>query len=114
MKQYRYVAEGHLARYDRRLAELKPPLGAPGGQLQRIHAGKLAELRSHREFWARQHTAALHDVVLEPDGQELDAAEWQSTHQGLRAEAIKLGRMIHTTQFQAYVHPGQSAIPAGA
>ena len=103
MKQYRYVAEGHVARYDRRIAELRPPLGNPGGQLQRIHDNTLAELQSHRDFWLRQHLAALHDTLFEPDGREIDAPEWCSTHQGLRAEAIRLGRMIHGTAFQEYV-----------
>ncbi len=108
MKQYRYVAEGHVARLDRRISELKPPLGNPGGQLQRIHQNRLAELKDHRQFWADQHLAALHDTLLEPDGQVADAPEWAHCHQSLRAEAIRFGRLIHSTAFAAYVTSGST------
>jgi hypothetical protein len=114
-RQYQFVAEGHVARYERRLNESKPPLGNPGGQLSRIHANKLATLNDHKDFWSRQAEAARHGVLLE-ETDVADGPEWAHNHQALRAEAIKLGRMIHKTAFDAYVHPGRTAVsePQGA
>lgn len=105
MVQYRYIAEGHVGRYDRRIAEKQaaPPLGNPGAQLLAIHKNELAELQTHRNFWAEQHKAASNDMLLEPDGRELDAAEWSHCHQSLRANAVKYSRMIHKNAFDAYV-----------
>ena len=86
MKQYRYIAEGHVGRLDRRIAEKQaaPPLGNPGPQLIAIHKNELAVLKQHRNFWAEQHKAASNDMLLEPDGRELDAAATYGSEPGAR------------------------------
>jgi len=102
MKTYRYICEGHVGRYDRRIAEHTSRAPAGDGQISQIHANKLKELEGHRGFWQRQHTAASNSMLLEPDGQEADYPEWASCHQNLRAQAIKFSRMIHPDEFTAY------------
>ena len=117
IKTYRLIAEGHVGRYSRAIEQKKShaPKGSDGSrapegrvsdQLARLHRNELAALEDHHAFWQRQLTASHHDVLLEADGREADGPEWCSTHQSLRAQAARFGRLIHPEQFEAYQTAG--------